>query len=170
MARGSKEAPVFDLVSGLPVHALVVHAVVVVLPLAALGTIALALRPAWRQRYGGLVALAAVGGTALVPVATRSGEALAERVGEPGQHAELGETVLWFAIPLAVLALALWLLERRPSSDATSGPSPLVRHGVAGLAALVAVALTVQVVRTGDSGARVVWEGRVGSAPATGVR
>lgn len=171
----------FDLISGLPVHALVVHAVVVVLPLAALGTIAMAVRPAWRVRYGPLVVLAAAGGTALVPVATTSGEALAERVGKPKQHAELGETVLWFAVPLLVLSLALWLVERRragapgPSggpaggvatSDRGGGPPPLVRHGVAVLASLAAIALTVQVVRVGDSGARVVWEPKVDTAPA----
>ncbi len=171
----------FDLISGLPVHALVVHAVVVVLPLAALGTIAMAVRPAWRVRYGPLVVLAAAGGTALVPVATNSGEALAERVGKPTQHAELGETVLWFALPLLVLSLALWLLERgrtgAPSpvggaggTGAGAGVPPLVRHGTAVLASLAAVALTVQVVRVGDSGARVVWEPKVGTAPAVAPR
>ena len=35
----------FDLINGLPVHTLVVHAVVVLVPLTALGTIALAVRP-----------------------------------------------------------------------------------------------------------------------------
>ena len=43
-----EELVVFDLINGLPVHPLVVHAVVVLVPLAALGTIAIALRPAWR--------------------------------------------------------------------------------------------------------------------------
>ena len=44
----------FDTIDGLPVHALVVHAVVVLLPLALLGTIAIAVRPAWRARFGPL--------------------------------------------------------------------------------------------------------------------
>ncbi len=38
----------FDLINGLPIHPLVVHGVVVLLPLAILGTIAIAARPAWR--------------------------------------------------------------------------------------------------------------------------
>ena len=49
----------FDLINGIPLHPLVVHAVVVLLPLAVLGTIAIALRPSWRVRYGPLVVAAA---------------------------------------------------------------------------------------------------------------
>lgn len=45
----------FTQFDGLPVHPLVVHAVVVLLPAAVLGTIAVAVRPAWRRRYGTLV-------------------------------------------------------------------------------------------------------------------
>lgn len=158
----------FDLINGLPVHALVVHGAVVLLPLAALGTIAIAVRPAWRLRYGALVALVAAAGTATVPVAVKSGEALSERVGDPGRHEDLGRTVLFFALPVLVLSVALWLLERqRARSDGgTGGPPPMVARAVAVVAVLASVALTVQVVRTGDAGSRVVWEGRVGSAPA----
>ena len=49
---------VFDLINGVPIHPLVVHAVVVLLPLAVLGTIAIVVRPAWRLRYGPLVVAA----------------------------------------------------------------------------------------------------------------
>ncbi len=48
----------FDLINGIPVHPLVVHAVVVLLPLALLGTIAIAVKPAWRRPYGPLVVAA----------------------------------------------------------------------------------------------------------------
>ena len=67
---------VLDLVNGLPLHPLVVHAVVVLLPLAILGTIALALHRPWRATYGPLVVGVAAVATALVPVATSSGESL----------------------------------------------------------------------------------------------
>ena len=63
----------FDTVQGLPVHALVVHGVVVLVPLAALGLIAIAVRPSWRKTYAPLVAILATVGLALVPVATKSG-------------------------------------------------------------------------------------------------
>jgi hypothetical protein len=171
---------VFDLINGLPVHPLVVHAVVVLVPLAALGTIAIALRPAWRPTYGPLIVGAGILAVILCPVATSSGEALEERVGSPGEHAELGDQLVWFVIPVVVLALALVLLERRRASpgpgaaarvrgggDATRtsrGPSPVLVKAVAALAVLAALATSVQVYRVGDSGAKAVWGDRASSS------
>ncbi len=164
------EAPVFDLINGIPVHPLVVHAVVVLLPLAVLGTIAMAVRPRWRLRYGFLVTAGALAAAVLVPVATSSGEALEKRVGDPGEHAELGDQLLWFAIPLVIVAGALWLLALRAarSGDTDSGPSKRVMTAVAVLAVLVGVANLYQVYRVGDSGAQVVWKDQV-TAPAASV-
>lgn len=153
----------FDLIGGLPVHPLVVHAVVVLLPLAVLGTIAVAARPAWRARYGGINALVAVVGTALCPVATSSGESLEHRVGDPGRHAELGDQLVWFALPLAVLAVVLWWLQRRRRDEA--GRPPAVVTVVAALSVVAALATAVQVYRVGDSGAQAVWKDQVNAAP-----
>lgn len=153
----------FDLFNGLPVHALVVHAVVVLLPLAVLGTLAIAVRPRWRATYGPLVVLIAAVATVLVPVATSSGEALEERVGNPGDHAELGDQLIWFAIPLLVLALAVVLLDRRTAQGKPPvGPAALPAV-VAVMAVLVAVATGVQVYRVGDSGAKAVWGDQISS-------
>jgi len=38
-------------INGLPLHPLLVHAVVVLLPLAAVGSIIIAVVPKWRRRY-----------------------------------------------------------------------------------------------------------------------
>lgn len=165
----------FDLVNGLPVHALVVHAVVVLLPLACLGTIAIAVRPQWRRTYGVLVVGCAAVATALIPVATSSGEALQQHVGSAGEHAELGDQLIWFAIPLLVLSLAVVWLDRRDSATSAEGtaaapaatssrqPSTTTRV-VAGLALVAAVAASVQCYRVGDSGARAAWGDRVQSS------
>ena len=154
----------FDLVNGLPIHPLVVHGVVVLLPLAVLGTVAIAVRPAWRVTYGLLVVACAAVATALLPVATSSGEALEEHVGDPGEHAQLGDQLLWFAIPLLVLAVAMvWLERRRTAGKAAIGPSVLP-VAVAGLAVVAALATGVQVYRVGDSGARAAWGDQVSSA------
>lgn len=147
-----------DTVGGLPVHPLVVHAVVVLLPLAVLGSIAVAVRPTWRARYAGLNALVAVVGTALCPVATSSGEALEHQVGDPGAHAELGDQLLWFALPMALLAVALWWTQRRRTVRGTGV--------LAVLTVVAAVAAGVQVYRVGDSGAQAVWADQMTASPA----
>ena len=157
-----------DLIGGLPVHPLVVHAVVVLLPLAVLGTIAIAVVRRWRRPFGPLVVGVATLATVLVPVATSSGEALARRVGGPGEHAELGEQLIWFAGPLVVLSAALVVLERRRGRDdqdpGAGSPSRVLGGGLAVLAIVASLAAAYQVYRVGDTGARAVWGG-VGTPP-----
>ncbi|HYF74791.1 MAG TPA: DUF2231 domain-containing protein [Nocardioides sp.] len=152
----------FDLIDGLPVHPLVVHAIVVLLPLACLGTLALVLRPAWRERFGILVVAVAAVATVLLPVATSSGESLEERVGDPGSHAELGEQLIWFALPLLVLTATLVYLDRRARGRPTTSSTPL--RVVSVLALVVALAATVQVYRVGESGARAAWGDQVAAS------
>ncbi len=108
--------------------------------------------------------------TALIPVATSSGEALEEHVGDPGAHAELGDQLIWFALPLLILSTVLVWLDRQrlhPASDASAetveGRSPVIRT-VAALALVAAVAASVQVYRVGDSGARAAWGDQTESA------
>lgn len=154
----------FDLINGLPVHPLVVHGVVVLLPLAILGTVAIVARPAWRLSYGPLVVACAFVATVMLPVATSSGEALEKRVGNPGDHAELGDSLIYFAIPLLVLAAALvWLERRKAAGKPAIGPSVLPA-AIAGLAVVAALATGVQVYRVGDSGARAAWGDQVSSS------
>ena len=150
----------FDLINGLPVHPLVVHAVVVLLPLAALGTIAIAVRPGWRRTYGWLVVAAGVITIVLLPVATSSGEALEERVGRPGEHAEMGDALIWFTLPMLLLVAALVWFDRRPSPKVDGR----LLKALPALAVVAALACSVQVYRVGDSGARAAWAERVGSS------
>jgi uncharacterized membrane protein len=161
----------FDLINGIPVHPLVVHAVVVLLPLAIVGTIVIAAVPRWRSPYGPLVVAVALVATVLVPVATSSGEALEKRVGDPGRHAALGDQLIWFAVPLLLLVTALVLLQRtrdragRSSVDAAGStrraPGTSLILGVAVLAVVAAAASGIQVYRVGDSGAKAVWSEQV---------
>ena len=161
----------FDLINGIPVHALVVHAVVVLLPLAILGTVLIAVVPRWRTPFGPLVVAVALVATVLVPVATSSGEELQKRVGDPGRHAQLGDQLIWFAIPLLVLVTALVLLQRArdradlPDADragtARSATGKTLLLGVAVVSVVAALASGVQVYRVGDSGAKAVWSDQV---------
>lgn len=147
-----------ETLGGIPVHPLVVHAVVVLIPLAALGVIAISLIPRWRGRFGVLVVAAAAISTALLPLATESGENLEETVGESAQlerHAELGEGMIWGAIPLLVMAVALWWLGRQADKD--QPPPRWLTIIVPVLGVIVAAVALVQVVLIGHSGAKSVW-------------
>jgi hypothetical protein len=165
----------FDLINGLPLHPLIVHATVVLLPLGIVGIIAMAVRPGWRHHYGWLVVAVTAAATVLIPVATSSGEDLEKRVGDPGEHAELGDQLIWFALPLLLLSAALMYLDRRAAraaelNESTGGHAAKVATGsralslVAVLAVLAGVAAGVQVYRVGDSGARAAWGDQVSSA------
>lgn len=149
-----------ETLGGIPVHPLIVHAVVVLIPLAALGVIAVSLVPRWRGRFGVLVVAAAAVSTALVPVATESGENLEEVVGESARlerHAELGEGMIWGAIPLLVVAAVLWWMGWRADRDR---PVPRwLALVVPVLGVVIAVVALVQVVLVGHSGAESVWGG-----------
>ncbi|GAB3853181.1 DUF2231 domain-containing protein [Dactylosporangium cerinum] len=155
-----------DTINGVPVHPLVVHAVVVLLPLAALGVVATAVRSAWLARFGSVVVATAALAVVTIPLATASGDRLEARVGNPGLHAELGDTLLWFALPLLAVAVVLvWRRRRSAAADPASPRAgrPVVTATVSILAVVLAVADLVQVYRVGDSGARAAWS-NVGSA------
>ena len=70
------------MVNGLPAHVLLVHAVVVLVPLAALLAVVAAVWPAARRRLGFLTPLVALLALAGVPLATEAGEWLEEHVPE----------------------------------------------------------------------------------------
>jgi hypothetical protein len=155
-----------NLIDGMPLHPLVVHGVVVLIPLAVLGTILIAIRPSWRTKYGTLVVLISAVATALVPVAKRTGEALADQLGEPGAHSQMGGQLIWFAIPMLLSNLALvWMSHRNAAAAGQPGARKAIAGsvvtGVAVLSVIASLAAGVQVVRVGDSGARAVWSERV---------
>lgn len=154
----------FDLINGLPVHPLVVHGVAVLLPLAGIGAIAVALKPSWRLRYGWLLVGISAVATALIPIATSSGEALEKHVGDPGRHAALGEQLIWVALPLLLFTTGMVWLEHRKAADKPAlGPGWLPR-AVATLAIVAALATSVQVYRIGDSGAHAAWGDQVSAS------
>lgn len=145
----------FDTIGGLPVHALVVHASVVLLPLTGLGAVLISLKPAWARRFGIIVVL--VGLVALVStvVAKESGERLAARVGLPEPHAELGDRLPLFAAVLFVLVTILWLIDRGIPGNRRR---PVWVMGLAALVVVVSIITIWWTFRVGDSGARAVWE------------
>ena len=157
----------FDTINGLPVHPLVVHAAVVLIPLAAIGVLVMVFWPRFSRSFGIAVVVTAALATGAAFVAKEAGEALASRVGEPGfDHQELGDVMPIVAGVLLLAAIGLWLIDRRTESDA-SGSTRWVRIAVATLAAVIAVGNLVWIYRVGDSGARSVWAGQVAGGPQT---
>ncbi|KAA9160213.1 hypothetical protein FPZ12_017835 [Amycolatopsis acidicola] len=147
--------PVF--VSGLPLHVLVVHAVVVLVPLSVVAALVVALWPAARRRYGWLaVGVTAVAGVC-IPVATSSGEDLRDRLVPTElirQHAQLGDELLVFVAGLFVVLTALVWLGRQHKV-----PTRILTPVLIVLTVALAGVSAVQVVRIGDSGARAAWSG-----------
>ena len=153
----------FDQVNGLPVHALVLHAAVVSVPLLALGAIVYALVGRWRAKIGWAVLLLTVIAPISALITVLSGHKLHERLLDQGlkgrgaeiinDHMGFGTRTFWFSLALGVVTLVLVLAtQRRPGS--------LPRVADLGLA-VVTVALAAvtgyYVFRTGDSGATSVW-------------
>jgi hypothetical protein len=160
---------VLDTIFGLPMHPLIVHATVVIVPAAALLVALAAVYPRFRAWIGPVPALAALVSCGLVPLSTGSGEELEHKVGETSlvqRHADLAETLIWFVIPLAVAALIGYWLHRRSSSA-----NSLVAV-VAVVSLLLAGATLVDVGLIGHSGAKASWskvaDQRDTSTPAGG--
>jgi len=106
-------------VNGLPAHILLVHAIVVLLPLAAVLLVLTAVLPSARRRLAGANAILSVLVVILVPITTNAGEWLERRVARTPllrTHTELGDTAIWAAIPVALLALAVWWRQREAAA------------------------------------------------------
>jgi hypothetical protein len=153
-------------VNGLPAHILLVHAIVVLLPLSAALLAVTAFWPVARRRLAGPNAILALVVVMLVPLTTSAGEWLEHRVPRSDlvhQHAELGDTAIYYAIPIAVLALLVWWRQRESASPRRrtflAPASPRVTAVVAVLAVVVAFAGVYGTYRIGDSGSKAAWTG-----------
>lgn len=142
------------VVAGVPAHPLLVHAVVVLVPLAAAGAVAVAARPAWERAYGPLVAALALGGAVSATLARFAGEQLEDLIEiSPGfepvidQHESFGLFTVWASWPFALLAVTATVLVWR-------GRPVRVVGALAAVAGVVAVVATVL---AGHSGAAAVW-------------
>jgi hypothetical protein len=155
---------------GLPLHVLLIHFVVIIVPLAALCTVLAAAWPAARRRLGIVTPIIALAALIAVPITTQAGEWLLARVANTqliAAHAALGRTLLPWAIATFVVAALQWFWFRFVSApDAKFGSRPPGKAGrlvitlaLAAAVAVSAVGSVVTVVRIGDSGSRALWTG-----------
>jgi hypothetical protein len=159
-----------------------VHAPVVLLPLAAVGVLLLLVRRSWYDRYKwAVVVIAGIGALGGI-LAAASGESLESALSAEDRqliesHTEMGDTarlmgIVFFVVVLAWVLIPIFL-ERRAASSAASSPAADVGSEVAtrssGAPTWLRPALSVLVVITavgavwtvtdaGHSGAKRVWE------------
>ena len=159
---------------GLPAHPLFVHAVVVLVPLCAIGVVLCAFWPAARRRLAFTVLVLSVFSAAMVPIVQASGEWFEDQVGRSAlleRHTQLGDSFLPYAIALVIGAgavAALRFMEARSerNRDATGGgfeDVPIRQSprwmviGVVVVALLTSTAAGYEIFEVGDSGSAAAW-------------
>jgi hypothetical protein len=176
-----------ELIGGLPLHALVVHFTVVLLPIASVGSLLTAVWPAVRRRFGWLAVAAAAVSVVLVPITTKSGENLEAGLGAETnplvqKHGDLADLMIYWAAGLFVAVTALMILHTMAERRAKTAAVPELDGGAGGVATetatetrrstgltvamvvamLATVGLSVgtgiHIYRVGDAGAHAVWE------------
>ena len=148
----------------LPVHILVIHAVLVLVPLAGLLGILFVI-PRTRQWSRHAFALVTLGALVATFVARQSGIHLDQNLAAKSDvftsppvgnllatHQSRGKALFLMMIGFAIIAVAAWLLSRDPARF--QGPLAL---GVSALVLVAAVATGVQVIRVGEIGSKAVW-------------
>lgn len=144
---------------GLPAHPLVVHAAVVLLPIAAVGLIVVALVPKARRHYAPVVFGVALAATIAVGLAQQSGESLEGQVRETEQleeHTEQGETVLPWAIAVTVVSAAVAAEPYLRGRLGKIPPNAVTGVLIAG-SLIAGIGATWTVLEVGHSGATSVW-------------
>ncbi|WP_187994022.1 cytochrome b5-like heme/steroid binding domain-containing protein [Schaalia sp. JY-X159] len=151
---------------GLPLHPLVVHAPVVLIPLSAIALVLLIFVRKWRPHYAWLAVAGLVVGTLGAVAAVLTGNAFAETIGLPARHATLGTILVWTAAALSVSAIVWWLLQHQERDNEQE--SRIVWASSIVTVVLV-VATLIFTVLTGHSGAEAAWGGTTSQSESTAV-
>jgi hypothetical protein len=144
----------FGSVAGLPLHPLVIHASIILIPLVAIGALIMSYLPSFSRRYGKMILVIAIVGQISLFLAKFTGEALEEILDKDmGNHAALGEIAPFITLPMVALIYLRWRLDR---SGATVG-SAWVRRLTSIALIVAALASIAVIVLVGHSGAQSVW-------------
>jgi len=156
------------LFNGLPLHPLVVHAVVVLVPLTVLAAIGFAVLPKQRWLLRLPLAAGAVVSAIVSIVAKQSGEKLQTSFQNSPLvkiHADRANLLVLLVYGFTIVAL-IAAFTLGGSSQLASGSLARAATGgravqlvVAAGLVVAAVIVAIQVARVGDAGSRAVWEG-----------
>jgi hypothetical protein len=146
-------------INGIPAHALLIHAIVVLTPLTALLEILCAFWPAARRKFVWLLLAFATANLVLTPLAASSGQWLYDKLGIDTPilqtHRERGGWMIYFSAALLIVAIALAVLHWLEGRSEKRRTVATVIVAIFALA--VGVSSIVTVVRIGDAGAEAVW-------------
>jgi hypothetical protein len=165
--------------AGLPLHVLLVHALIVLTPLVALALIVIAAWPAARRALWLPVLIASIVLLPLGLITIEAGKWLEVRVPPAPliqEHTAQGEDIVPWLVALLVLgvAVAAWAVvelvtARRPTGQGRAGLGRGIRVGVSVVLTIAAIAVaagtTWTIVRIGEAGSRAVWEGSFSDEP-----
>jgi hypothetical protein len=160
-----------ESISGIPLHPLIVHIPVMMVPLAVLGALLALVRPPWRSWSLPLTAVFAGVSLVGVQLAMQSGEGLEEILDEESalieRHSHLAEQArpivfVFFLVALAAAVVHVLISWAQGRGEPDGGRVPLLRKLLVPVMALSVVtgALSLAwVYRTGHTGAESVWKG-----------
>jgi hypothetical protein len=156
----------FDKIGDMPLHPLVIHAVVFGIPLAVLLAFLFAF-PKTREWARWPLGIVVVGATVVTFVARQSGLAFEAALGmKPGnpvgdlilQHSLLANQLFYIMIVFAAIGLINVFVVRKSTSDgAAAKQSAIIRIVLPILLVAAALVALIWIVRVGDLGARAVW-------------
>ena len=163
----------------LPLHVLLVHAVIILVPLVSLALVVIAAWPAARRVLWIPVLIATIAVVPLGLITMEAGKWLEVRVPAAPliqAHPALGPTIepwLWALLAVAVLVAAWAVVELVVARRAASAGRASLGRGIritAGLlltlgALAIAAGSTWAVVQVAESGSRAVWEGSFSDEP-----
>jgi hypothetical protein len=145
--------------SGLPAHPLFLHVPVILIPVATIGALVFSARPQWFERWGVALATVAVIALAGLGLTEGAGSALQSALGIGGgiisQHIHAAHILRLVYIAFTALFLVTLYAYRNGAPDAA-------RNGLRFGLCLLAGASLYYVWRTGDLGAKAVWQNRLG--------
>jgi len=144
----------FGILAGLPLHPLLVHSAVVLVPLVAIGALVMSYLPSFSRRHGKIILILAVVAQVSVFLAKMSGEAFAEILDKNVEkHAELGEITPLVTLPMVILIYLRWRMDR---SGSTFG-SVVIRRLTSVALVVASLISIIVIVLVGHSGASSVW-------------
>ena len=173
---------VTTIYGGLPAHPLFVHVPVVLIPTTVVAAIAFVIKPVWFSRYGIALAVVSIVAMSSVFLALQAGAALRGALNLQGpaaslisQHAQAAHILAIVYVAFTATLIVTFAAARISGGMATGlgvvdrllSPRSVFAMLRVGLV-LLAIGAGYMCFRTGDLGAKAVWQGRLQAGQAGG--